>query len=101
RAGQSARHLVPPRDDRRLPVPRTVPRHRARGRVGDSRHPSAARIHPVRQAGPMKLYSDFARRRTLQILADLTAVVLIALSIWAAVLVHAAIVVLAGIGKNL
>ena len=49
----------------------------------------------------MKLYSDFAARRTLQILADLIAVGVIALAIWAGVAVHAAIIVLADVGKNL
>lgn len=50
---------------------------------------------------PMKLYSDFAGRRTAQIIADLIAVALIALAIWGAVLVHAAIVVLDEVGKSL
>ena len=39
RAGQPARHLVPPRDDRRLPLPRALPRHGAR-RVLSSRRRS-------------------------------------------------------------
>ena len=49
----------------------------------------------------MKLYSDFAARRTVQIFADLIALGLIALVVWGAVLVHAAIVVLDQVGKNL
>ena len=49
----------------------------------------------------MKLYSDFAGRRTVQIFADLIAVGLIALVIWGAVLIHAAITVLDEVGKNL
>jgi len=55
----------------------------------------------VRQAGRMKLYSDFAGRRTAQILADVVAVGLIALVVWGAVLIHAAIAVLDQVGKNL
>jgi hypothetical protein len=55
----------------------------------------------VRQAERMKLYSDFAGHRIIQVLADLVALAVIVLAIWAAVVVHAAIVVLAGIGKNL
>ena len=49
----------------------------------------------------MKLYSDFAGRRTAQIFADLVAIGLIALAIWGAVLIHAAIVVLDEVGKSL
>ena len=49
----------------------------------------------------MKLYSDFAGRRTAQIFADLIGVGLIALAIWGAVLIHAAIVVLDEVGKSL
>ena len=49
----------------------------------------------------MKLYSDFAGRRTAQILADVVAVGLIALVVWGAVLIHAAIAVLDQVGKNL
>jgi len=49
----------------------------------------------------MKLYSDFARRRSLQILADLVALGVIALAVWVGVAIHAAIVTLAGIGANL
>jgi hypothetical protein len=49
----------------------------------------------------MKLYSDFAARRIIQIFADLIALAVIALAIWAAVAIHAAIVTLADVGKNL
>ena len=49
----------------------------------------------------MKLYSDFAGRRTAQIFADLIGIGLIAVAIWGAVLIHAAIVVLADVGKSL
>jgi len=49
----------------------------------------------------MKLYSDFPGRRTAQILADVVGIGLIALVIWAAVLIHAAIAVLDQVGKNL
>jgi hypothetical protein len=49
----------------------------------------------------MKLYSDFVGRRTAQIFADLIGIGLIALAIWGAVLIHAAIVVLDEVGKNL
>jgi hypothetical protein len=49
----------------------------------------------------MKLYSDFAGRRTAQIVADLIGIVLIALIIWGAVLIHAAIDVLGQVGKSL
>ena len=49
----------------------------------------------------MKLYSDFAGRRTAQIFADLTGIGLIALTIWGAVLIHAAIMVLDEVGKSL
>ena len=49
----------------------------------------------------MKLYSDFAGRRTAQIFADLIGIGLIALAIWGAVLIHAAIMVLDEVGKSL
>lgn len=49
----------------------------------------------------MKLYSDFTGRRIIQVLADLVALALIALSVWAAFAVHDAIIVLAGVGRNL
>ena len=49
----------------------------------------------------MKLYSDFAGRRTAQIFADLIGIGLIALAIWGAVLIHAAIVLLDEVGKSL
>jgi hypothetical protein len=49
----------------------------------------------------MKLYSDFAGRRTAQIFADLIGVGLIAVVIWGAVLIHAAIMVLDEVGKSL
>ena len=49
----------------------------------------------------MKLYSDFAGRRTAQIFADIVGIGLIALAIWGAVLIHAAIVVLDEVGKSL
>jgi hypothetical protein len=49
----------------------------------------------------MKLYSDFPGRRTAQIVADIIGIGLIALIIWGAVLIHAAIDVLAQVGKSL
>jgi hypothetical protein len=49
----------------------------------------------------MKLYSDFAGRRTAQIFADLIGIGMIALTIWGAVLIHAAIMVLDEVGKSL
>jgi hypothetical protein len=49
----------------------------------------------------MKLYSDFAARRTLQIVSDLVAIAVIAVAIWAGEAIHAAIITLAGMGKNL
>lgn len=49
----------------------------------------------------MKLYSDFAGRRTAQIFADLIGIGLIALVIWGAVLIHAAIMVLDEVGKSM
>ncbi|MEP6842173.1 MAG: hypothetical protein ABJA11_01545 [Pseudolysinimonas sp.] len=49
----------------------------------------------------MKLYSDFAGRRTAQIFADLIGISLIALAVWGAVLIHAAIVVLDEVGKSM
>ena len=49
----------------------------------------------------MKLYSDFAGRRTAQIFADLIGIGLIVLVIWGALLIHAAIMVLDEVGKSL
>lgn len=49
----------------------------------------------------MKLYSDFAARRTAQIFADLIALGLIGLAIWGAILVRAAIMVLDQVGKSM
>jgi hypothetical protein len=49
----------------------------------------------------MKLYSDFAGRRAAQIFADLIGIGLIALAIFGAVIIHAAIVVLDEVGKSL
>jgi hypothetical protein len=49
----------------------------------------------------MKLYSDFAGRRAAQIFADVVGVGLIALVIWGAVLIHAAIAVLDQVGKSM
>jgi hypothetical protein len=49
----------------------------------------------------MKLYSDFAARRTLQIVSDLVAIAVITVAIWAGEAIHAAIITLAGMGKNL
>lgn len=49
----------------------------------------------------MKLYSDFTGRRTAQIVADLIGIALIALIVWGAVLIHAAIEVLGQVGKSL
>jgi len=49
----------------------------------------------------MKLYSDFAGRRTAQIFADLVGLALIALVVWGAVLIHAAIAVLDEVGKSM
>jgi hypothetical protein len=49
----------------------------------------------------MKLYSDFAGRRTAQIFADVIGIGLILLTIWGAVLLHAAIVLLDQVGKSM
>ena len=49
----------------------------------------------------MKLYSDFAGRRAAQILADVVGIGSIALVIWGAVLIHAAIAVLDQVGKSM
>ena len=49
----------------------------------------------------MKLYSDFAGRRTAQIFADLIGIGLISLVVWGAVLIHAAIMVLDEVGKSM
>lgn len=49
----------------------------------------------------MKIYSDFPLRRALQIGADVLALVVIGLGVWAGVLVATAIGVLAGVGEQL
>jgi hypothetical protein len=49
----------------------------------------------------MKLYSDFAGRRTAQIIADIIGIGLILLTIWSAVLIHAAIMLLDQVGKSM
>ncbi|MET0303425.1 MAG: hypothetical protein ABW040_05210 [Microbacteriaceae bacterium] len=49
----------------------------------------------------MKLYSDFRARRTAQIAADVVAVVLIGLAIWLGVTVHALIVAIADLGRQI
>jgi hypothetical protein len=49
----------------------------------------------------MKLYSDFAGRRTAQIFADVVGIGLIVLIIWGAVLLHAAIMLLDQVGKSM
>jgi hypothetical protein len=49
----------------------------------------------------MKLYSDFAGRRTAQIFADVIGIGLILLTIWGAVLLHAAIMLLDQVGKSM
>ena len=49
----------------------------------------------------MKLYSDFPARRILQIGADLLALLVVVLSVWAAVLVHDAVASLAELGRRI
>jgi hypothetical protein len=49
----------------------------------------------------MKLYSDFAAHRTRQILADVTAILLIALWIWLGVLVYSLVMGLSGFGEQM
>jgi hypothetical protein len=49
----------------------------------------------------MKLYSDFAGRRTAQIVADVISLGLIAVFVWLGVVVYAAIAVLAALGKTI
>lgn len=49
----------------------------------------------------MKLYSDFRRRRAVQIVGDLIALVLIALSVWAAVVIHGFVTGFAVLGRRL
>lgn len=49
----------------------------------------------------MKLYSDYPARRTVQIVGDLVALGLVALAVWIATLIHAAIAVLAAFGKTI
>lgn len=49
----------------------------------------------------MKLYSDYAPRRTAQIFADLVALGLIAGAVWLGTLVYAAVAVLAVFGKSI
>jgi hypothetical protein len=48
----------------------------------------------------MKIYSDFPLARGRQILLDLVALVVVIVAIWAGVIVHGAILVLADIGKH-
>jgi hypothetical protein len=49
----------------------------------------------------MKLYSDFRRRRAVQIVGDLLAVGLIAASVWAAVVIHGFVTGFAVLGRQL
>jgi hypothetical protein len=49
----------------------------------------------------MKVYSDYPARRTAQIVADLVAIGLIAIFVWAGVIVYGAIAVLAAFGKTI
>lgn len=49
----------------------------------------------------MKVYSDYPARRTAQITADLVAIGLIAVFVWAGVIVYGAIAVLAAFGKSI
>jgi len=49
----------------------------------------------------MRLYSDFAGRRAAQVTGDLLALGLLALSIWAAVVVHGFVAGFAGLGRQL
>ena len=48
----------------------------------------------------MKLYSDYPARRTAQIIADVVALGVIAISIWVGTIVYAAIAVLASFGRT-
>lgn len=49
----------------------------------------------------MKLYADFAPRRTAQIIADILALLGIVLAIWAGAAVHATVVALADLGRQI
>lgn len=49
----------------------------------------------------MKLYSDFRRRRAVQIAGDVLALALIALSVWAAVVIHGFVTGFAVLGRRL
>lgn len=49
----------------------------------------------------MKLYSDFRRRRAVQIVGDLLALGLIAASVWAAVVIHGFVTGFAVLGRRL
>lgn len=49
----------------------------------------------------MKLYSDYPARRSGQIIADVIALVLIAIAVWCGTLVYSAIAVLAAFGKTI
>lgn len=49
----------------------------------------------------MKLYSDYAGRRTGQIIGDLVAVALVAVAIWLGTVVYAAVAVLAQFGQSI
>jgi hypothetical protein len=49
----------------------------------------------------MKIYSDFPLARFRQVVLDAVALVAILLSIWAGIAVHAAVVALAGVGRQL
>jgi hypothetical protein len=49
----------------------------------------------------MKLYSDFDGRRAMQVVGDLLALALIALSVWAAVVVHGFVTGFAVLGREL
>ena len=49
----------------------------------------------------MQLYSDFRRRRAVQIVGDLVALGLIAASVWAAVVIHGFVIGFAVLGRRL
>jgi hypothetical protein len=49
----------------------------------------------------MKLYSDFRRRRAVQVVGDLLALALIAVSVWAAVVLHGFVTGFAVLGRQL
>jgi hypothetical protein len=49
----------------------------------------------------MKLYSDYPARRSAQIVADLIALAIIAVAVWAGAIVYSAIAVLAAFGKTI